>query len=170
MDENKIASEIGAEMAACLEYGARKISHCINQLYDEQVWWRPSPELNSIGNLLLHLAGNLRQWIVAGVGDAEDIRQRQSEFDESGPIAKRELLERLTSVLKDSKAALSAVTAEDLLSGKRVQGFDVTKLHAAMNSVTHFQGHVQEIICLTRQQLGSNYKFEWKPTSAEEGA
>ena len=170
MDENKIASEIGAEMAACLEYGARKISHCINQLDDEQVWWRPSPELNSIGNLLLHLAGNLRQWIVAGVGDAEDIRQRQSEFDESGPIAKRELLERLTSVLKDSKAALSAVTAEDLLSGKRVQGFDVTKLHAAMNSVTHFQGHVQEIICLTRQQLGSDYEFEWKPTTAEEGA
>lgn len=170
MDGIAITSEIASEMGASLEYGAKKISHCLNQLDDEQVWWRPSPEMNSIGNLLLHLAGNLRQWIVAGVGDAKDIRERQSEFDESGPISKSELLSRLAAVLEDSITALRTVQPENLLSKKRVQGFDVTRLHAAMNSVTHFQGHVQEIICLTRQQLGSGYEFEWKPSTAEEGA
>ena len=61
-------------------------------------------------------------------------------------------------------------TADELISFKRIQGHEVTKMHALMNSVSHFQGHVQEIICLTRQQLGSQYRFEWSPQTNEEEA
>src|SRR6185503_17413993 len=64
-----------------LEEYLAKIERCLEKLTDEQVWWRPNPECNSIGNLLLHLSGNARQWIVCGLGNAIDLRQRQTEFD-----------------------------------------------------------------------------------------
>ena len=72
-----------------------KIKHCLDQLTDGQVWWRPKPSLNSIGNLILHLCGNLRQWVVCGVGGATDNRDRPSEFSERGPISKADLLRTL---------------------------------------------------------------------------
>src|SRR5882724_11589136 len=69
-----------------------KIERCLEKLTDEQVWWRPNPESNSIGNLLLHISGNARQWIVCGLGTATDQRQRQTEFDERNVIPRDELI------------------------------------------------------------------------------
>src|SRR5262245_66461541 len=63
-----------------------RIERCVERLSDQDVWWRANSESNSVGNLLLHLSGNVRQWIVSGVGLAADNRQRQQEFDERGPI------------------------------------------------------------------------------------
>lgn len=125
--------------------------------------------MNSIGNLLIHLAGNLRQWIVAGVGDETDIRKRQSEFDERGPMPKEEVLHKLETVLEQAESVIRNVTAGDLLKRNRIQGHDVTKMGAVWHSITHFQGHVQEIIGMTRQQLGAEYEFEWAPSTTEEG-
>lgn len=168
--EDQLASAINDEAIACLRYGRTKIEHCLEQLDDTQVWWRPSEEMNSIGNLLLHLAGNLRQWIVAGVGTAEDVRRRQEEFDHRDPLPKMEVYGKLAVVLDEAEQTLTNLSASDWLLRKRVQGHDVTKLGAMMHSLTHFQGHVQEIICLTRQQLRDQYRFEWQPKSKEEGA
>src|SRR5438445_557021 len=75
-----------------------RIKHCVSQLNDEQVWWRPQESLNSIGNILLHLSGNLRQWLVAGVGGQPDVRDRPAEFSERGPFPKVELILRLDAV------------------------------------------------------------------------
>ena len=158
------------EAVACLQYGGNKIRHCLAQLNDDQVWWRPREEMNSIGNLLLHLAGNVRQWIVAGVGDETDNRDRQSEFDQRGPRPKEEALEKLETVLEQAESVMRSVTSDELLKAKRIQGHDTTKMGAIWHSITHFQGHVQEIIGLTRQQLGDEYEFEWSPSTAEEGA
>ncbi len=69
-----------------------KIERCLERLTDEQIWWRPNPESNSIGNLILHLCGNARQWIVSGLGGATDERHRQAEFDERRTIPRAELL------------------------------------------------------------------------------
>ena len=162
--------EVIREAVDCLDSGMEKIDHCLAQLDDAQVWWRPQEEMNAIGNLLLHLAGNLRQWIVAGVGDADDIRDRPGEFAERRSIAKDELLQGLQDVVTQSCSTLTNMSAEQLLVSKRVQGGEVTKLHAMMHSVNHFQGHVQEIISLTRQQLGNAYQFHWAPKTVEEGA
>src|SRR5712692_3930998 len=76
-----------------------KIERCLAQLTDEQVWWRANPESNSIGNLLLHLCGNARQWIVSGLGSETDRRVRQREFDERTTISRSELLSRLRETL-----------------------------------------------------------------------
>jgi hypothetical protein len=149
---------------------AVKIRHCANQLDDAQLWWRPREEQNSIGNLMLHLAGNVRQWVISGVGGAADIRRRADEFAERGPIPKGELLDRLENVLAEADAVLAALRPEQLVESRRIQGFDTTVTSAVLHSVTHFCGHSQEIISMTRQQLGGAYRFHWAPKSAEEGA
>jgi uncharacterized damage-inducible protein DinB len=147
-----------------------KIEHCLNQLSDEQMWWRPTRSQNSIANLLLHLCGNVRQWIISGVGGEPDIRRRPTEFSEQGPISKAELLRRLDDTVQQAARVLKNASTQDLLKHRRIQGSDRTGLTAIFDSVAHFQGHTQEIICLTRMQLGEAYQFNWSPSTPEEGA
>src|SRR5882724_3514934 len=85
-----------------------KIERCVEQLTDEQVWWRPNPESNSIGNLLLHISGNARQWIVCGLGAATDQRQRQTEFDERNVIPRDELIARLRTTVTEVDDVLAS--------------------------------------------------------------
>jgi hypothetical protein len=170
MTMDDLAAAVGDEAANELTSAVGKIKHCLAQLSDEQVWWRSEPERNSIGNLVLHLCGNVRQWIVSGLGDVADVRNRPAEFAERGPIPKDELLRRLDQVVDEAKAVLKRLTASRLLEGRRIQGFDVTGLGAIFSSVPHFRGHTQEIIHMTRSQLGDAYLFSWAPASAEQGA
>ncbi len=170
MTTDELAVAVGTEAANELASALGKIKHCLGQLIDEQVWWRSHPSLNSIGNLILHLCGNVRQWIVAGLGGAADSRDRPAEFSENGPISKDELLRRLEAVVSDAKAVLARQTALQLLAARCIQGFDVTGLAAIFDSVPHFRGHTQEIVSMTRMQLGDAYRFAWAPTAPEQGA
>jgi hypothetical protein len=146
-----------------------KINHCLDQLTDEQVWWRPRQEMNSIGNLMLHLSGNVKQWIVSGLGNSADVRNRPAEFSQRGPIPKAELLKQLTRVVTEAKSVLAQRTATEMLAQRRIQGFEVTGWQAIFGCVPHFQGHTQEIICLTRLQLGDAYRVHWQPQTPEQG-
>jgi hypothetical protein len=172
MTADELAAAVGTAAAHELTSALNRIKHCLEQLHDEQVWWRFHPSLNSIGNLILHLCGNVRQWIVLGIGDASDIRNRPAEFAERGPIPKDELVRRLEMVVEEAKRVLAAVTAEQLLRlrVRRIQGFDVSGLTAIFDSVPHFRGHTQEIVHMTRLQLGDGYRFAWQPTTPEQGA
>ena len=167
---DELAAAVGSEAGHELTNALAKIKHCLGQLTDEQVWWRSRPSLNRIGNLILHLCGNVRQWIVAGLGGAADGRDRPAEFSERGPIPKDELLRKLDAVVGEAKAVLARQMARQLLEARRIQGFDVTGLVAIFDSVPHFRGHTQEIVSLTRLQLGDAYKFAWAPTTPEQGA
>jgi hypothetical protein len=158
--------ETRRRIAACRE----RIGHCLGQLDDRQVWWRPHESMNSIANLVLHLCGNLRQWVVSGVGGAADVRDRPQEFAEQGPIPKAELLLRLEEVLGEADAVLAETDERQLLEPRRIQGFDETVLSAIFDSLAHLSGHTQEIICLTRVQRGDAYRFAWTPATPEQGA
>jgi hypothetical protein len=147
-----------------------RIKHCVNQLDDTQLWWRPEESLNSVANVLLHLTGNLRQWLVAGVGSRPDVRNRPAEFSERGPIPKGELLRRLGDVVGEADAVLAGLTDACLLEPRRIQGFDETVLSAIFDTLTHLSGHTQEIIYITRLQLGDRYQFAWAPATPEQGA
>jgi uncharacterized damage-inducible protein DinB len=136
-----------------------KIERCLEQLSDEEVWWRPNEESNSIGNLLLHLEGNARQWIVSGVGGAFDGRVRQQEFDERSVIARAELLARLKQTLTKVDAVLASLDSVRLLERHRIQGYDVTALEAIFHVVEHFSMHTGQIILLTKMLKGRDLKF-----------
>jgi len=146
------------------------IRHCLNQLSEEQVWWRPDRSMNSVGNLILHLCGNLRQWIISGVGGAADTRRRQREFDERGPIPQSELLSGIEEAVQEASEVLCRVTGEALLEERQIQGFDTTCLGAVVHSVSHFRGHVQEIVHLSRTVLGADYEFDFVPAITQPDA
>jgi hypothetical protein len=170
MTADELAAAVGAEAAEELAKALGKIEHCLAQLSDAQVWQRPQPALNSVGNLLLHLAGNVRQWVVAGLGGSPDVRDRPAEFAERGPAPKEELLRRLRGVVDEARVVLARQTARQWLQVRRVQGFEVTGLGALFDSVPHFRGHTQEIVHMTRALLGDAYRFQWAPTTPEQGA
>lgn len=165
-----VTKKVLEDACGVLDECLKKIKHCLGQLSDEQVWWRPRDEMNSIGNLLLHLSGNVKQWIIAGLGTANDDRDRPAEFAAPVEIPKAELLQQLADVVTEAKSVLAQRTSQEMLADCRIQGFELTGWKALFDSVTHFKGHTQEIICLTRLQLGAAYQFEWQPQTPEEGA
>src|SRR5947207_11099719 len=114
----------------CLAEGLRKIEYCVHQLNEEQVWWRPRPEMNSIGNLMLHLAGNLRQWTVSGIGGARDIRNRPEEFSDRSELPKNNILSMLRSAVREADGVMEKLPIEKLTAPRRIQGFDTTVLAA----------------------------------------
>ena len=130
-----------------------KIERCVEKLSDEQVWWRPNPESNSIGNLLLHISGNARQWIVCGLGGATDERQRQTEFDERRIIPRDELLRILRTTVADVDEVLARLGLFDellLLNSYPIQGTETTALEAVFHVTEHFSMHTGQIILLTK--------------------
>lgn len=138
-----------------------KIERSVEGLFDDQVWWRPNDQSNSIGNLLLHLSGNVRQWIVTGLGGAADLRDRQREFDERGPVPLADLVARLRATVEEADRVLASLPPATLLETRRIQGSDVTALNAIYHVVEHFSMHTGQIILLAKTWKGDLGFYEF---------
>jgi len=136
-----------------------KIERCLEQLNDEQIWWRSNEESNSIGNLVLHLCGNARQWIVGGLGSEPDTRTRDAEFAQREPVARAELLRLLRSTLADVEFVLRNVPPSMLLQKRTIQGSEVDVLRAIFHVTEHFSMHTGQIIMLTKILTASDLRF-----------
>jgi uncharacterized damage-inducible protein DinB len=136
-----------------------KIERCLERLTDADAWWRASEESNSVGNLILHLSGNARQWIVSGLGGTSDLRVRQAEFDERALLPRAELLARLKETLAEVDAVLSALDTSSLMERRPVQGHEVTGLEAVFHVVEHFSMHTGQIILLTKMLSRKDLRF-----------
>jgi uncharacterized damage-inducible protein DinB len=153
-----------------------KIERCLDLLDDQQIWWRPNPESNSIGNLILHLGGNARQWIVCGLGGATDARDRDAEFSQRDIITRSELLGLIRATLREVDTTLAEFDVEKLLARRAIQGLEVTALEAILHVVEHFSMHTGQIILLTKIMAGADLAFyeftgtrpvlKWKSESA----
>jgi uncharacterized damage-inducible protein DinB len=155
-----------AESRHTLAGSLKKIVHCLEQLEDDDLWWRQHESHNSIQNVVLHLRGNVRQWIVHGVGGEPDVRHRPSEFSDRQPLARADLLARLQETLAQADRALAGFPPERLLESRRIQGFETTVLAAVFEAVSHFVGHTHQIVYITRLRLGHAYRFQWAPADA----
>jgi uncharacterized damage-inducible protein DinB len=136
-----------------------RIRTCLEKLTAEQIWLRGAATENAAGNLALHLCGNVRQWIVSGVGAEPDIRDRDSEFAARGGPSAAELIERLHATVEQAAEVLSRVTAERLAQRIVVQGYDVTVMEAIYHVVEHFSGHTGQIIFMTKMLTGEDLGF-----------
>ena len=136
-----------------------RILKCIDQLDNEKIWWRPNENSNSIGNLVLHLCGNVRQWIYAGLGKNENVRNRQSEFDERTGIAKLELKELLTSTMDLVRPVIINIPVEELLNIRAVQTFEETGLTILVHVTEHFSYHTGQIAYITKMILDKPLGF-----------
>ena len=127
-----------------------KIERSLEQLSDEQVWWRANDRSNSIGNLILHISGNARQWIVSGLGGEHDDRKRDAEFAERRILPRKELLTHLRKAVSDFDQTLERFDTERLLDEFQIQGTATTALAAILHVTEHFSMHTGQIILLAK--------------------
>jgi hypothetical protein len=129
---------------------------CVRKLTDEQIWQRHGAYENAVGNLILHLCGNARQWIMHGVGGAPDVRVRDKEFSAEGGMSGAELIALFEATMTEAKLVIKVVPAERMVERITPQGRDVSVLEAIYQVVGHVQQHVGQIILVTKQMLGTD--------------
>ena len=136
-----------------------RLQGCVESLTTEQAWWRPNEASNSVGNLILHLNGNVRQWLVASFNRLEDTRDRPAEFAERQLIPPDALVERLGATMQEASAVLSRLTETDLLSTFHIQGYTVSGVQAVYQVVEHFAMHYGQILYITKLVRGEDLGF-----------
>ncbi len=136
-----------------------RLRSCVEGLTEEQVWWRPNDASNSIGNLILHLNGNVRQWLVASFKRSDDSRDRPAEFRERRLIPASALLEKLDATLQEASEVLALLSEADLLTTFEIQGYTVTGLSAVYQVVEHFALHYGQIAYVTKLLRGEDLGF-----------
>lgn len=136
-----------------------RIDSCVRKLTPEQVWMRAGANQNAVGNLLLHLNGNVRQWILHGIGGQPDVRDRDSEFAAQGGAGANELQAQLRATVEQAAALLRALPAGRLMERTQNQGYDCTVLAAIYHIVEHFAGHTFQIIYATKYCTGEDMGF-----------
>jgi hypothetical protein len=139
-------------------------------LSEDEIWWRPNAASNSAGNLVLHLSGNVRQWIIAGLGNAEDRRDRDREFAERGPIPRGALIILIRKTVDEACSVLARLPKESLLRQYSIQGFRVSGMYAVCQVVTHFAYHTGQIIFVTKMKLEKDLRFTRLPGEKHKAA
>lgn len=136
-----------------------KIRAAVEALPPDALWWRANDQSNSVGNLLMHLAGNIRQWIVSGVGRAPDRRNREGEFAARGGATAADLLAVLEQTLDEVDAVIATLTPEDLASRRTIQGREISVLEAVYHVVEHFALHAGQIILVSKMHSPGAVRF-----------
>jgi uncharacterized damage-inducible protein DinB len=132
-----------------------KIERCLDALSEDDVWWRANDESNSVGNLLLHLDGSTRNWILNVVGGQKLPRDRAEEFAERGPIAKSVLITRLRATLAEVDRELATLDEAALLERREYKGEELTVLWVVVHALEHFSMHTGQIILITKLRTQS---------------
>lgn len=149
-------------VAASIEYiilNPPRIENCLNRLSEEQVWEKPNAMANSIGNLILHLCGNIRQYILSSLGETEDVRQRDIEFNTQGGFSKKELLTKINLVTAKAVEVIQQSSEANLLKQRKVQGFDLSGVAIVVHVTEHYSYHVGQIALLTKLMVGEDLGF-----------
>jgi uncharacterized damage-inducible protein DinB len=141
-----------------VEYPA-KLRAALAAIPADRLWWRPHPSANSAGNLVLHLAGNVRQWVVSGIGGAPDVRERDAEFAATGGWDHARLLAHLDAACADAVAVIDALDAETLAASRTIQGRETTVFVALYHVVEHFSGHVGQVILIAKWLVPDAVRF-----------
>ncbi|MDP9038871.1 MAG: DUF1572 domain-containing protein [Acidobacteriota bacterium] len=134
----------------------RTLTRCLERLTEEQVWSRGGAHENAVGNLLLHLSGNMRQWLIHGVGGRPDVRTRDAEFAATGGYTRAELLALFQSTVDEASPILRTVSAPHLFEIINPQHGPVTVLYAIYHVVTHVHTHTGQVVLLTKQMAGTD--------------
>ncbi len=142
-----------------LEQLSSRVGDCLGKLRDDQIWAREGDNQNAVGNLVLHLSGNVRQWIVAGVGGAPDTRDRDREFAARDGLSGAELNSRLRTAVQEAVGDLSRLPASRLAEPVRIQAYDTTVLEAIYHVVEHFSQHAGQVIYATKLLTGEDLGY-----------
>jgi len=142
-----------------LRQNVDRIDKCLVRLTEDQIWLREHESENAVGNLLLHLAGNVRQWIISGVGGTPDTRDRDSEFNAREGPSKLELLAALRATVEDACKVIEPLSSERLATIVHVQKYNVSVMEAIYHVVEHFAQHTGQIVFATKMLTGEELGF-----------
>jgi uncharacterized damage-inducible protein DinB len=142
----------------CREYPT-KIRAAVETLPADRLWWRPNESTNSVGNLLLHLSGNVRQWLISGVGRQPDVRKRNMEFAARGGANAAGMLEGLDATIREADNVLRALLPSELQERRQIQARDTTVMEAVYHVVEHFAGHTGQIIWIAKMASPGAVRF-----------
>jgi hypothetical protein len=142
-----------------LEQHWPRLKACVGPMTVEQIWWRPNAASNSAGNLILHLNGNVTQWLVASFSRDEDKRNRPAEFAAEGGLTAAELLDRLGATIAEAEKVLNRLTVDELLAPYEIQGYHVRGLEAVYQVVEHFGLHYGQIAYIAKSFSGKDLGF-----------
>jgi uncharacterized damage-inducible protein DinB len=144
-------------------YHMPRLIRCLKMLSEKDIWWRPNAASNSAGNLVLHLSGNVRQWIISGLGNEEDLRDRDREFSERGPIPRRLLIALIRKTVEEACNVLGRLSDDSLERIYDIQGYRASGMYAVSQVVDHFAYHTGQIIFVTKWKLGKDLRFTRLP-------
>ena len=169
MSQIRLADTFRTEAVSCLEKYSPRVVRCLELLGDEEIWWRPNGASNAAGNIVLHLCGNVRQWIGAGLGGKKDERRRDAEFAEHRQIPRGELILLFESTVKQACCSIMELPDEELSKTFSIQGYAVSGMAAISRVCEHFAYHSGQIIFLTKLKLGKDLGFTQLPSYEETG-
>jgi len=147
---NNLTEEFIEQSLIKIDEYTGKIEQCLEELTEEEIWLQPNDSSNSVGNLMLHLNGNITQYIVSSLGSREDMRERDKEFNTREGYDKNELRRMLSSLISEIKSIINNLTNEDLLKVRSVQGFELSGLAIVLHVVEHYSYHTGQIVFWTK--------------------
>jgi uncharacterized damage-inducible protein DinB len=136
-----------------------RIEVCVGKLTDDQIWARGRETENAVGNLCLHLAGNVRQWIISSIGGEPDRRTRDAEFNARSGDSGGDLAARLRQTVNAAAAVIDSLTPDQLAARYTIQNYEVSGLGAVFHVVEHFAQHTAQIIMMTKMLTGTDLGF-----------
>lgn len=142
-----------------MDESLRMIEICLDKLPEEVIWKKPNTTTNSIGNLILHLCGNITQYGIASLQNTEDNRNRDEEFSMTGGLAKGELFQKLETTVNEAKKTFVQTSIAELLRKRSVQGFEFSGLGNIIHVVEHFSYHTGQIALWTKMLNDTDLGF-----------
>jgi len=142
-----------------LEEALPRIVKCLNELTEAQIWQRPNSNSNSVGNLVMHLCGNVRQYIISNLGEDPDTRTRDAEFAMRDGYDRQQLIEKITDIIAQSVEVIRGLSEADLMQVRSVQGFQQTGINSIIHVIEHFSYHTGQIAFWTKLLQDVDLKF-----------
>lgn len=156
---NNLSPEFRKHAIYRMDESMRMIRKSVLQLSDEEIWKKPNDSLNSVGNLILHLCGNITQYAISSLGNLPDSRKRDLEFSHSEIIQRDDLLTKLANTVDQAKAQIESVSDQELLRERNVQGFNFSGVGIITHVVEHFSYHTGQIALLTKLRKNIDLGF-----------
>ena len=146
----KFIGEFIAQAIHRIDENTQKLETCIQELNETEIWKRPNLHSNSVGNIILHLCGNIRQYAISSLGNSKDVRERDKEFSADGGYAGPELLKKLTDTIEHAKNVIQNTTEEELFRERKVQGYTHSGIGIILHVTEHYSYHTGQIIFWTK--------------------
>lgn len=143
--EAQLIEELVKNALYRMDESTRMIKKSMEAINEEEIWQQPNESLNSIGNLVLHLCGNMTQYIISSLGEKDDVRNRDKEFNTKGGFTKKELLKKLEDTVDDAKRVIFDAKSEQLVKNRSVQGFSFSGVGVIIHAVEHYSYHTGQI-------------------------